>query len=83
MELCQVPPGQLARKHISQDQTNDILQFATMNPRARKQSVENGLGVCLVLCACRPADNERSTRCFNTANRNTSNNSAWTFQIPL
>jgi eukaryotic translation initiation factor 2C len=48
LEFCQVPPGQLARKNMSQDQTNSILQFATMDPRARRQSVQHGLGVCPV-----------------------------------
>ena len=56
LELCHVPPGQLTRKHIPQDQTNAVLQFSTMHPNQRKQSVENGLGVSSVLCACRPVD---------------------------
>jgi len=56
MELCHVPPGQLARKRIPQDQISDILQFSTMKPHERIRSIHDGLGVCSALGACRFAD---------------------------
>ena len=42
MELYHVPPGQVARKRIPQDEINGIPHFSTMQPDERIWSIHNG-----------------------------------------
>ncbi|KAH9992241.1 argonaute-like protein [Russula compacta] len=45
LELCEVLPGQLARKQMSPDKTRSMLDFSTMHPRERMRSIRDGIGV--------------------------------------
>ncbi|KAG8963838.1 hypothetical protein FRC03_002522 [Tulasnella sp. 419] len=45
IELCTVVRGQLMRKQVPQDLTSQVVEFSTMRPQARLQSIMNGLQV--------------------------------------
>ena len=45
LEMCQVIPGQIMRKQISQEKMKDVLAFATLRPRQRLNAIQDGLGV--------------------------------------
>jgi eukaryotic translation initiation factor 2C len=48
LELCNIIPGQIMRKQIPPEKTKDVVEFATMHPTNRLQSIRNGLGVSRV-----------------------------------
>ena len=52
LELCNVLPGQIMRKQIPPEKTKDVVEFATMHPTNRLQSIRNGLGVSHVITEC-------------------------------
>ncbi|TFK64153.1 argonaute-like protein [Pluteus cervinus] len=43
LELCDVPPGQLMKKEIPPDLTKSVVEFATLKPRERLDSITAGL----------------------------------------
>ncbi|KAF8061822.1 argonaute-like protein [Lyophyllum atratum] len=45
LELCVVPPGQIMKKQLPPEKTKDVLDFATMRPAQRFDSIRNGLGI--------------------------------------
>lgn len=45
LELCEVPAGQIMRKQIPADKTNDVLEFSKLNPANRLASIRTGLQV--------------------------------------
>ncbi|KAF8914444.1 argonaute-like protein [Gymnopilus junonius] len=45
LELCRVPPGQIMRKQIPSDKTNDMLEFSKLDPPQRLASIRQGLQV--------------------------------------
>ncbi|PCH41081.1 Piwi-domain-containing protein [Wolfiporia cocos MD-104 SS10] len=45
LELCTVEPGQIMKKQVPPEKTNDVLQFATKKPPERLASIAAGLGV--------------------------------------
>lgn len=45
LELLQVLPGQICKKQIPPEKTNDVLEFSTKKPQDRLQSIRNGLAV--------------------------------------
>ncbi|KAI0289730.1 argonaute-like protein [Russula brevipes] len=45
LELCEVPPGQVARKQLSPDEVHEVLRFSMMRPPERMKSVVDGLNV--------------------------------------
>ncbi|KDR84292.1 hypothetical protein GALMADRAFT_111558 [Galerina marginata CBS 339.88] len=45
LELCNVPPGQIMRKQIPADKTNDVLEFSKLDPPARLDAIKQGLSV--------------------------------------
>lgn len=45
LELCTVPPGQLMRKQVPANKTDEVVKFATQRPERRLQSIRDGLGV--------------------------------------
>ncbi|KAF7359006.1 Protein argonaute-2 [Mycena sanguinolenta] len=45
LELCTVLPGQLVRKEIPEDKQTALVEFATMKPKERLDSIRKGLQV--------------------------------------
>ncbi|KAJ7612222.1 argonaute-like protein [Roridomyces roridus] len=45
LELCLVPPGQLVRKEVPDDLKTQLVEFATMRPANRLESIKKGLQV--------------------------------------
>ncbi|KJA29601.1 hypothetical protein HYPSUDRAFT_31529 [Hypholoma sublateritium FD-334 SS-4] len=45
LELCDVPAGQIMRKQIPADKTNDMLEFSKLAPDQRLNSIRQGLNV--------------------------------------
>ncbi len=45
MECCTIPEGQIMRKQLPPEKTNDMVTFATKKPRERLESVRAALGV--------------------------------------
>jgi eukaryotic translation initiation factor 2C len=45
LELCTVPQGQLMRKEIPDDKKTQLVEFASMRPPERLQSIQRGMGV--------------------------------------
>ncbi|KAJ6566989.1 argonaute-like protein [Mycena capillaripes] len=45
LELCTVLPGQLVRKEIPEDKKTALVEFATMRPKERLESIRKGLQV--------------------------------------
>ncbi|KAF7353951.1 Protein argonaute-2 [Mycena venus] len=45
LELCTVLPGQIVRKQIPDDKTAALVEFATMRPKDRAESIQKGLQV--------------------------------------
>ncbi|KAF8958525.1 argonaute-like protein [Flammula alnicola] len=45
LELCEVPPGQIMRKQIPADKTNDMVEFSKLRPSERLASIRAGLEV--------------------------------------
>lgn len=45
LELCDVPAGQIMRKQIPADKTNDMLEFSKLSPDQRLNSIRQGLSV--------------------------------------
>ncbi|KAJ3501716.1 hypothetical protein NLJ89_g9216 [Agrocybe chaxingu] len=45
LEVCMVPPGQIMRKQIPADKTNDVLNFSKQSPSERLKSIREGLQV--------------------------------------
>ncbi|KAJ7732583.1 argonaute-like protein [Mycena maculata] len=45
LELCAVLPGQLVRKEIPEDKKTQLVEFATMRPKERLESIKKGLQV--------------------------------------
>jgi eukaryotic translation initiation factor 2C len=45
LELCTVPAGQIMRKQIPADKTNEVVEFSKLTPRDRLASIRHGLGV--------------------------------------
>jgi eukaryotic translation initiation factor 2C len=45
LELCKVPSGQIMRKQIPADKTNDVLEFSKLDPPNRLASIRAGLEV--------------------------------------
>ncbi|KAF8197479.1 argonaute-like protein [Pholiota molesta] len=45
LELCTVPPGQIMRKQIPADKTNDMLEFSKLHPKERLTSIHTGQNV--------------------------------------
>ena len=43
LELCEVPPGQLARKEMSSVQIRNILEFSGLAPCDRAERIRSGL----------------------------------------
>lgn len=43
-ELCTIPPGQLYKKKLSQDQTKRMVTFATKRPQERLDFIKGGAG---------------------------------------
>lgn len=42
LEMCYVPPGQIMRKQVPPEKTKDVLEFSTMKPDDRFQSILRG-----------------------------------------
>ena len=42
-------PGQICKKQIPPEKTNDVLEFSTKKPQDRLQSIRNGLAVRSVI----------------------------------
>jgi eukaryotic translation initiation factor 2C len=42
LELCNIPHGQIVKKQVPQNKTKDFVEFSTMKPRERFQSILNG-----------------------------------------
>ncbi|KAG6896605.1 hypothetical protein C0992_007128 [Termitomyces sp. T32_za158] len=47
MELCHVPPGQIMKKQVPPEKTKDVVEFSTMKPAERFNSITNGLNTVL------------------------------------
>ncbi|KNZ77926.1 Protein argonaute-2 [Termitomyces sp. J132] len=47
LELCHVPAGQIMKKQIPPEKTKDMVEFSTMKPAERFQSISNGLSTVL------------------------------------
>ncbi|KAJ7500499.1 argonaute-like protein [Mycena galericulata] len=45
LELCTVLPGQLVRKEVPDDKKTELVEFATMRPKERLESIRRGLTV--------------------------------------
>ncbi|KAJ7473799.1 argonaute-like protein [Mycena galericulata] len=45
LELCKVPPGQLVKKEVPDDKKTALVEFATMRPKQRLESIRRGLDV--------------------------------------
>lgn len=45
LELCDVPPGQIMRKQVPPHLTKDVVEFSTMKPIDRFESIKKGLQV--------------------------------------
>jgi eukaryotic translation initiation factor 2C len=45
LELCTVPNGQIMRKQIPADKTNEVVEFSKLSPQERLNSIRHGLGI--------------------------------------
>ena len=45
LEMCYVPPGQIARKQLSEDQVKSLQEFSTIKPSLRLEKIKAGLSV--------------------------------------
>ncbi|KAG6902071.1 hypothetical protein C0995_004769 [Termitomyces sp. Mi166 len=47
LELCHVPPGQIMKMQIPPEKTKDMVEFSSMKPQERFNSILNGLNTVL------------------------------------